>query len=312
MVLKKIYIIGRYPEQNNLMNISLIDIGINNVEFSRSKEEADIILYFDVVEVSSSEISAKKVLVRQEPELVMPNNYKIKYTNKFDQIISVGTDPKLIENSVNWPQNIHKKVNRIQNRVSSKTVLVNSNLLNFKKSEMYSLRRTICFKSNLVDLYGFGWNKSTSSSLKVIIIETLKFLKNPLKIKLSSLRYFLRKQKNYKGIAGDKIKVMEQYKTSLIIENSLNYLSEKLFDAFAAGCIPIYVGPNLNSFNIPNSLFIQADPNYNSIIEKIQIANNLDYDDWLFNLNEWLSEEHTYYIWSKDTFLIRLFQLIKD
>jgi alpha(1,3/1,4) fucosyltransferase len=312
VAIKNIFIVGRYPEQTNLSKVKLSDLGITDARFSKSEKEADLILYFDIVNGISSDPLVKKVLIRQEPEIVLPNNYKKKYTSKFDQIISVGRDSNHVGFSVNWPQIIPKQVKLIKNRDPNKVVLINRNLLNFKSPELYSLRREVCFKSNQIDLYGFGWNIPATSSLKTIMIEVQKFLKKPTKIKLSGARYFLRKQKNYKGVALDKIEVMQQYKIALIIENSPIYVSEKLFDSFAAGCIPIYVGPNLDYYDIPDSLYLQSDSNYKSIINNFKVARCIDYELWLSQLNDWLSANRTYENWSKEFFLKRIIDLIKD
>ncbi len=65
---------------------------------------------------------------------------------------------------------------------------------------------------------------------------------------------------------GDKFKAMQEYRFAIAFENSLGpgYVTEKLFEALAAGCIPIYWGASeaLSDFN-PNS-FIYA-PDFDSL-----------------------------------------------
>jgi alpha(1,3/1,4) fucosyltransferase len=51
---------------------------------------------------------------------------------------------------------------------------------------------------------------------------------------------------------------MRQYKFALVIENAVfpGYVSEKILDAFFAGCIPVYLGaPDVTNF-IPAETFI--------------------------------------------------------
>jgi hypothetical protein len=62
---------------------------------------------------------------------------------------------------------------------------------------------------------------------------------------------------------------MNQYRFSLIIENSLDYVSEKLFDAIQFGTVPIYVGPQLSEFGIPNEVAIQCEPSEVQVADKI-------------------------------------------
>jgi len=64
---------------------------------------------------------------------------------------------------------------------------------------------------------------------------------------------------SYKGEIDDKITTLKNYKFSICIENQGEidgYLSEKIFDCFEAGVVPIYQGPrNIDSF-IPRNTYI--------------------------------------------------------
>jgi hypothetical protein len=88
-------------------------------------------------------------------------------------------------------------------------------------------------------LYGQGW-------------------KNP--IPGFSQQYSIAAKRAYKGeIAPDKkLQVMNQYKFSICFENCSfpGYVTEKIFDCFLAGCIPIYFGaPDIKDF-VPADSFI--------------------------------------------------------
>lgn len=65
--------------------------------------------------------------------------------------------------------------------------------------------------------------------------------------------------KSYRGSIDDKIETIKHYRFSLCYENSCErngYVTEKIFDCFAAGCIPIYWGaPNIETF-VPKGCFI--------------------------------------------------------
>lgn len=70
---------------------------------------------------------------------------------------------------------------------------------------------------------------------------------------------YKKKLKCYKGSVENKIEIYQNYDFAFIFENSNNEkggISEKLWDAFAAGCIPIYYGaPNILDY-IPLDCFI--------------------------------------------------------
>ena len=82
-----------------------------------------------------------------------------------------------------------------------------------------------------LDLYGVGWDKSIRSSILA----------------------------SYQGKCETKKDVLKNYKFSLCFENAKEYpgyITEKIFDCFAAGTVPIYYGaPNVQEY-IPNTCFI--------------------------------------------------------
>lgn len=83
-----------------------------------------------------------------------------------------------------------------------------------------------------LDLYGIGWEKSTRPSVAA----------------------------SYRGKCEAKKDVLKNYKFSICFENAKGYpglITEKIFDCFAAGTVPIYYGaPNVQD-HIPASCFIE-------------------------------------------------------
>jgi hypothetical protein len=68
-----------------------------------------------------------------------------------------------------------------------------------------------------------------------------------------------RKFKNYRGKIADKILVLKQYKFSICYENTRDmkgYITEKIFDCFFAGCVPVYWGASNIEEYIPENCFI--------------------------------------------------------
>jgi len=127
---------------------------------------------------------------------------------------------------------------------SNKLVLVAGNHAPFfKKNQLYSMRiDTINYfaKKNSIDLYGRNWNLHTNRR-----IFWWKYLFN----------YFLIKD-SYKGHTADKHEVLSKYKFSICFENSAapGYVTEKIFDCFYSGTIPIYYGaPDIEKYVNPSS-----------------------------------------------------------
>ena len=307
-----VHIIGRYITQVEKLTHEISVDRFLNWKTVDNPYEADIIIFFDVLNIKLMNLPAKKVLVRQEPEIVLPENYNVKNTANFWKIINVGGESDSVALTVKWPQDINKDLRLMNEKQIGRTVLINSNLISLHRLEMYSLRRHAAYKLKEIDLFGYGWNNSILERVKALILELRKCWNKPHKFRLSGLRYYFRTQKNYLGEVAIKRVVMQRYCRALIIENSPTYVSEKIFDAFSAGCIPIYIGPNLKDYRIPNDLYIQANPTLESIHESINLAEKIDYKVWFNHLDTWLKSDACSTEWGEESYLYRIKQLIDD
>ena len=76
---------------------------------------------------------------------------------------------------------------------------------------------------------------------------------------------------------------MKNYKFSICFENSKKpgYVSEKIFDAFEAGTIPIYFGDDSIKELINNKAYIHVKDKYD-FDEKIELIKKIDQDDNLY------------------------------
>jgi hypothetical protein len=101
-------------------------------------------------------------------------------------------------------------------------------------------------------LYGMGWGKPTP---------TFNFLgkaKRPF-IRLGSRLFGYKPFPSYKGEVRDKGEIMRRSKFSYCYENNRgisNYITEKIFDCFLSGCVPIYWGADNVQDYIPVDCFI--------------------------------------------------------
>ena len=82
----------------------------------------------------------------------------------------------------------------------------------------------------------------------------------------------------------NKIDFLKNYKFSICFENSKKdgYISEKLFDAFEAGTIPIYFGDDSVTKLINNRAYIHIKNKYD-FDKKIELIKKIDQDDNLYN-----------------------------
>ena len=131
------------------------------------------------------------------------------------------------------------------------------------KSNLYNLRRKVVKKygQSVLQVYGYYWEGFSRQT----IINRIGFIKNSVlsftnpQIILILKDLFTFYPSNICAVE-DKFDILFNSKYNLIIENSTTTITEKLFDALWAGCIPIYVGPPLNSFKLPSGVAIEISP----------------------------------------------------
>jgi hypothetical protein len=145
---------------------------------------------------------------------------------------------------------------------------------NSLKQELYTLRlKAIDFFHDKVefDLYGRNWDK--------------KLWGIPRKQYLAAL-------KCYKGSVNDKIATLANYKFTICFENAIydGYITEKIFDCFYSGSVPIYFGAPDVLEHIPANCFID-------------FRDFANFDKLLLYLNSITKEEFYSYVNSINSFL---------
>jgi hypothetical protein len=248
------------------------------------------------------EISKKPwILIRQEPRVVLPQNYKSDYIANFSLIIDVGRTASDYVSRVNWPQtwNLeHLESDNLGRERLNRFVVINANKISFVKGELYSLRRIAAQKSPDVDVYGFDWDIDIAARVKRLIDQLSVPIKYGLPLSVRAHKGWFKQPLMKKGQTQDKLETLAKYNYSLVIENSIDYMSEKLLDSLMAGTLPIYVGPDLRLFGIPDFAAIQTEPNVKSILKAVQEAKNVDIDAWRESIRTWLRSEGVEERWS--------------
>jgi hypothetical protein len=145
-----------------------------------------------------------------------------------------------------------------------------------------------------------------------MIVEILRTVRGGYVPRLKSARFWLKRNSKWLGAPGDKQKTLKQFRYSLVIENSSEFLSEKLFDAFFAGCIPIYVGPDVKDYGIPSSLVVSVGSDLSSIRNGILEAKKINYASWYAELDAWLGDSRTVEAWSMESYFEQLAETLKE
>lgn len=209
----------------------------------------------------------KLVLFTWEPPTVQPELHDPMVHSYFGKIYTWNDDlvdnkryfkffyPVLKERIANIPPFHEKKL----------CALIASYLRSKYPNELYSERENMIRffenKKGEFDLYGKNWKK--------------------------------RKYKNWKGEIPDKLSVLKNYRFSICYENTKEikgYITEKIFDCFAAGVVPIYWGASNVTDFIPPDCFI----------DRRKFKNNEEVYKYIKNMNE---TEYNRYLKAAENFL---------
>lgn len=242
------------------------------------------------------------ILIRMEPQVVMPSNYSPTGSSHARSIISIGRlvpdVHRLIRWPIAWPQ--EQTWNNPGSSRLNRAIIVNANKFSLIKGELYSLRREAIAGLDNLDVAGPLWRASKWQVISRILPLIILGLRTPKKLSLRSLRKWSVKPKSYVGSPDNKIELMRKYRIALVVENDSSYMSEKLFDALLAGCIPVYVGPPPEEYGIWEGLVVRAEPNLESISEGLEVALKLNESVWRERVHNFLTANETRRNWSEE------------
>jgi hypothetical protein len=234
-------------------------------------------------------------LVVTEPSVIIPGNSRDSVHKQFSTVLELGR-PKgsnTIPYPLEWNMDFFSASQRVERVVS-----ITANKYSFIPGELYSLRR-LCYKSlRILDLYGQRWNTGSLNLLALICKEAAYALVRNQNICLKDADKLFLMPKNYCGPIDNKFEILSRYKVSLVVENSIEYMSEKLMHSLLAGTIPVYVGPNPKEFGIPGDIVFHAKPTLSDIEKKISEAMDARSDWWNEAALEFLSKREVKKAWS--------------
>lgn len=261
-------------------------------------EESKAVLCFDLPNKDVKLKNEFLYLVLFESEVIKPSGWRFSEHRKFRKVFTWNDD--LVDGikyfkinfPLKFPTNRHSyKKEQKQFHEKKLCVLIAGNKKVKHELELYTEReKTIrWFEKNAIeefDFYGVGWNKRTSSN------RFLRYFFRRFNIidKLSPPKY-----PSYKGAVENKKETFSNYRFAICYENAKEisgYITEKIFDCFFSGCIPIYWGaPNITD-HIPENCFIdrRAFNSHEDLYEYIKRMDESEYmrikkniEDYLFS-----------------------------
>ena len=224
-----------------------------------------------------------KLLLLRETIVTYPKLWKKEVMDKYDYILSYND--KLLKSIVDtkkiikflMPRNLTFDPKLFNVKKNKNFSMISANKAYYSNQDLVSERNQVVdyFEKNYpneLDLYGIDWDKYLFHKYK-LIGRLLKYFFKILLIK--------KKLKVHKGSVEDKLKTISKYKFNFCYENTKDfsgYISEKIFDSFRSGSIPIYFGTNDVEKYIPKDLFIDAKK-FNNLTELREYCNNLSLDE---------------------------------
>ena len=236
-----------------------IDLSTYDINFP---EDSMASLYFDYPRNYMEVNSETSYLVLFESEVIEPKSWNRDFHKKFKKIFTWNDDIVddfkyfKINFSHKFPEDIAEYRRAIKTFEEKKLcTLIAGNKRVSHELELYSERvKTIRWfekytSEGVFELYGVGWGD---------VITRNRYLNFIVK-KMGILKPFFYKYKTYKGVVDNKKITLSGYKFAICYENAQmipGYITEKIFDCFFAGCVPIYWGaPNVTEY-IPEGCFI--------------------------------------------------------
>ncbi|MBI3573089.1 MAG: hypothetical protein HY092_02720 [Candidatus Kerfeldbacteria bacterium] len=196
-----------------------------------------------------------------EPKPVVPDQYRPEVWNQY------GTVFTFLDNLVDhkhifkmyYPQG-QELMEQLPGWSERKFLtLMNANKYSYVQHELYSVRRQAIryFERNPdFDLYGFDWNHNGTLNLGAAsqAFKSGHWIQYVMDV-IAGFRHAA----CYRGTVPDKRATIAKYKFAIAFENeskTQGYITEKIFDCFFAGTVPVYLGAENITYYVPADCFV--------------------------------------------------------
>lgn len=263
-----------------------------------SIENSEIIIYASNMPriLPLSEHIQKSYLILSESAFIRPDNYDMTKHDYFNKVFTWSDD--LVDGvkyiKLNYTHRVPSQIKKSLSDKRKLCVLIAGNkkpkatldpaLLSL---DLYNEREKAIRwfeKKHLedFDLYGVGWDKYRFTGPKLVRAMNRIPMLPQLTQRIMGLSY-----PSYKGMVEHKKPIMEQYKFSICYENAKDipgYITEKIFDSFFSGCVPIYWGANNIDDYVPKDCFIDRSI-FKSYEELYCFISNMSESEYIGYLN---------------------------
>lgn len=224
--------------------------------YKKNSSVPDAVINVDIPYIDPAFNMKNSYLIMCESEVIKPQNWNTQLHKPFkriftwqkalthdDQYVFVNFNACIL-NPLMWSAADNKKL----------AVSISANKSVQHPLELYSARKNIIewFEKNHptdFDFYGFGWDRYRFETGPWRALNRLPYLGH----------WLAKRYQCYRGSVKSKYTTLNQYRFCICFENARDikgYVTEKIFDAFTAGCIPVYWGaPDITDY-VPSDCFI--------------------------------------------------------
>ncbi len=230
-----------------------------------------------------------------ESEVVRPDNWDIKNHKYFKKIFTWNNNwidgNKYIK--CYWPNKIPKNLDFDVSKKNKLCTMIVAHKFKSHSLELYTerIKAIRWFEQNHpedFDLYGMGWDKHyfKGALSRLNRFEVLTKLLKP-------------KYPSYQGSVKSKRETLQEYRFAICYENGRDvpgYITEKIFDCFFAGCVPVYRGaPNVIE-HIPSDTFIDKRnfKSYEQLYNYLKNMPDKEYLDYLDAIKNFIKSDKIY------------------
>jgi len=242
-----------------------------------------------------SDKSKNLYLLIFESEVIRPDNWNLKNHKYFKKIFTWNDD--FVDNKkyfkINFSSKIPADLNFDLNKKDKLCTTIVANKFKFHQLELYTerLKAIRWFEVNHLedfDLYGIGWDRHYFKGMlsKLNRFDALTKLLKP-------------KYPSYRGRIKSKKEVLQKYKFAICYENARDipgYITEKIFDCFFAGCVPVYLGALNVAEHIPENTFIDKRNfrTYDELYSHLKNMPDKEYLNYLEAIKNFIKSDKIY------------------
>ncbi len=290
-----------YPFQNLARIARETGFNISTID-TEPLESYDAIVFFDFPGRNNKYLKDairinpdNLVLFLFENEIIRPDNWNPENYTPFRRVFT-WKDTLVDRNRIFkffLPNKIPKNISFKATEKTKFCCMISGNKVLSHPLELYSerIRAIRWFEKNRpddFDLYGFGWD-NPFPSLPARLTGLMKRL----------LDHLPRTYPSYRGTVASKSAIMKQYKFAICYENARDipgYITEKIFDCFFSGCIPVYWGaPNITDY-IPEETFVDRRnfTGYPELFEYLETMSPQEYRQYLDAIQSYVNGPDIY------------------